>query len=76
MGAPRLWRADAVIATFSDADASAAQKVVQTMVELSAAVGARRKQIWPLLAILGGFSASLAWTGFLAWTVLRYLVSL
>jgi hypothetical protein len=75
IGAP-LRRADTAITTFSGADASAAQNVVQTTVELAAAVGARPKPIWPLLAIIGGFLASLAWTGFFAWTVLLYLVSL
>ena len=58
---------DIVSTIFPDADANVGSKIVQQPLEASVAV--ESKPIWSLLLIISGLAASLAWTGFLTWTV-------
>jgi hypothetical protein len=56
-----------VSTTFPDADAIVRSKIVQQPIEASVAV--ESKPIWSVLLVITGLAASLAWTGFLGWTV-------
>ena len=53
--------------TFPDADATVRSEIIEGPIDASVAVVS--KPIWSLLMIMTGLAASLAWTGFLGWTV-------
>jgi hypothetical protein len=58
---------------FSDADAGAGSKVIGKPAESSIAATVGRNPIWPKVVIVTGLLATIAWTGLLAWVVLRMI---
>jgi len=62
---------DAVGKTITDTGASEGSKISHRSAEAPTAVKATRASIWPILVIITGSLASLAWSGFLVWVVAR-----
>jgi hypothetical protein len=61
--------------TFSDIHPNAESKIVQRSAVASDVVETNYR-IWPVLGIMFGALASLAWTGFLVWAVGRMILGL